>query len=364
MRILHVSSEASWRGGEQQIAYLIQESRDRGVEIELIVRDGSAFQHFAQEQNFKNSACSFSGLSLIAGARLLKKASNEVDLIHVHSGKGHDVLAFAYLLGMKRPSILSRRVDFEAKKNPWAEWKYNHPGIKRVLCVSDAIAAMMQRALKSPEKALTVHSGVDLERYNGIQRKGVLHSLLGLSPETRLVGVVAALAPHKDLFTFIDTCAMLAQQDDSLRYVIIGEGALRKELEEHVERKGLSEKLFMLGFMLNALELLPDLDVFLLTSKTEGLGTSIIDAMASGVPVVATHAGGIPELVVHEKTGLLADIGDENSLAKNVIRLLSSAELCERLTLAARKHIQDFSFQITASRTIEIYEEVLREEGR
>ena len=175
----------------------------------------------------------------------------------------------------------------------------------------------------------------------------------------KLIGVVAALAPHKDLFTFMYTCSTLKRGGLDARYVIIGEGDLRKPLEAYAKEVGLKDELTFLGFRKDALSLIPDLDIFLITSKTEGLGTSIIDAMASGVPVVATAAGGIPELVMHGQTGILCPVGDVKALAEGVRHMLSSKEEREGMIQGAKAHVQSFSYQNTAEATLWVYEEVL-----
>ncbi|MDA0972129.1 MAG: glycosyltransferase [Bacteroidetes bacterium] len=359
MKVLHVSSEASWRGGEQQMAYLISESIKAGVEIRVLLRTGSAFEDWAKKERVSYEAISFAFTARISEARKLKRLSEGVDLIHVHSGKSHDLLVMSYLLGAKTPSILSRRVDFPPKGNLWSRYKYRHPLIKKVLCVSEAIRAMVIPILKTPEQAITVHSGVDLSRYEGLERKGVLRTELGLGAQQKLIGIVAALAPHKDLFTFISSCSTLKKEGLNARYVIIGEGDLRKQLEAYANEMGLKDELTFLGFRKDALTLIPDLDVFLITSKTEGLGTSIIDAMASGVPVVATAAGGIPELVKHGETGIICPVGNVKALADGVKRMLSSKEEREGMIKGAKAHIQSFSYQHTAETTLKVYEEVL-----
>jgi glycosyltransferase involved in cell wall biosynthesis len=100
------------------------------------------------------------------------------------------------------------------------------------------------------------------------------------------------------------------------------------------------------------------LDLFLITSKTEGLGTIVLEAFAGKVPVVATAAGGIPELVEHEVTGLLSPVGDDVSLSHAVIRVLRDAGLRETLTAAAARKAESFSFRMTAMKTLDVYREV------
>ena len=103
--------------------------------------------------------------------------------------------------------------------------------------------------------------------------------------------------------------------------------------------------------------------MFLMTSETEGLGTSILDAFAAKVPVVATAAGGIPEMIIHKKTGMLAPIKDAENLARNVNELLANANLRAELIAGAYQHLQSFSKEQTALKTLEIYKEILSEKA-
>ena len=105
--------------------------------------------------------------------------------------------------------------------------------------------------------------------------------------------------------------------------------------------------------------ILPELDVFLITSKTEGLGTSILDAFISEVPVVATEAGGIPELVKDEETGLLAAVGDYKKLAEQVLRIVTDKKLAGLIRINAKKKAAQFSKREMAEKTLEVYREIL-----
>ena len=125
-----------------------------------------------------------------------------------------------------------------------------------------------------------------------------------------------------------------------------------------VERRGLSDRLRYLGYVAGARGLLPEADVFCLSSKTEGLGTSVLDAMAAGVPVAATAGGGIPEMIEHEVTGLLAPVGDGAALAAAIDRLLDDRALARRLAETARESVRDFDVERTIDRTEALYREL------
>ena len=115
----------------------------------------------------------------------------------------------------------------------------------------------------------------------------------------------------------------------------------------------------MTGFRQDIPQILPELDIFLITSKTEGLGTSILDALACNVPVVAAQAGGIPEIIIDQQTGLSAPVGDSTKLAQQVNYLLQNPVLKNQLIRNATKHLEAFTTATMANKTLNVYEKVL-----
>lgn len=255
--------------------------------------------------------------------------------------------------------VLHRRVDFPVSNNLFSRYKYNHPQIRRIICVSDAIKAIMLPAIEDKGKVVTVHSGVDTARQ--FKADGRLHQEFNLPDNIRLIGNVAALAPHKDYFTFLRAANAFRQlrADSDYRFVIIGEGDLRPQIEQEIQKLGLQDMVIMTGFRKDLSEVIPELDIFLITSETEGLGTSILDAFLAKVPVVATAAGGITEIVEDEHTGLLAPVKDAEELADKLEKLLDNATLADRLIANARQKAEHFSKQRMAERILQHYREIL-----
>lgn len=363
MKVLHISSERSWRGGEQQIAYLIEESRSQGVDCSVFLRRGSAFHDWAEQQGVSNQTAAFSNTFDLRTALRLKKyvARQSIDLIHIHSGKGHDMYAVAYLLGLRCKAVLSRRVDFPVKSNPWARWKYNLNWIERIICVSNAIRKMTAPSLSQPAKAITVHSGIDLSRFEGVSDTAGLRTEYEIPETTPLIGNVSALAPHKDLITFVRTASDFFSKGGNAKFFIVGEGGERGKIESEIQLLGLEGEVILTGFRNDVPAVLKELDVFLITSETEGLGTTVLDSFASELPVVATRAGGIPESVINNETGLLCPVKDHEALSLALIQLIDDTLLQDRLVGNAKKHLMKFTKEETANQTLRIYEEVLSE---
>ncbi len=345
------------------MAYLIEELDKQGVTNLVACRQHSAFHTYCQQQQLPHLALPFANEFDVVTALRVKAYSkqNKVDLMHVHSGHSHAISVLSHVLGNTLPIILSRRVDFPVKNNLLSRLKYNYKGIKRVVCVSDKIKEVVSASLKHPELCVTVHSGVDLSRFANSKKDGKLHREFNLPPSAPLIGNVSAIAPHKDYYTFVDTAELVLKQHPEAFFFIVGDGPLREEIKAYVQQKKLQQSFVFTGFRNNVPQLMPELDVMLVTSETEGLGTTILDAFACQVPVVATKAGGIPEIVRNEDTGLLAPVKSPAILAEKVHQVLTNAALRSTIIQGASKLLQEFSKENTALRTLAVYKEVLQQ---
>ena len=202
----------------------------------------------------------------------------------------------------------------------------------------------------------TVYSGIDLSKFS--PRNGNLRKELDISEDVKLIGNTSALADHKDYYTFLDACKRMLEVNNQLQFIVMGDGPMRDEIHAYAKKLNLGNKVIFTGYRKDIPDVLADLDVFLITSKTEGLGTSILDAFACRVPVVATAAGGIPELVEHKDTGLLCEVRDSEGIAKAVMQVVNEKGLAEKLCEGAFLKVQKFSKVETAKLTLSHYEEV------
>ncbi len=360
MRILHLSSEPSWRGGEQQIAYLIDGLNKRGVSNFIACRTGSAFAQHCQKEGWLHYMLPFKNAFDLKTAWALKRICQreQVALVHIHSAKSQGIATLSATLGNSTPLVLSRRVDFPIRQNRLTQWKYNHPQIVKIICISHTIETIVRSAILRPERCVTVHSGIAPDRF--LAPTGYLRNRFNIPTDTLLIGNTSALADHKDYFTFIDTARKFTQSGVDAKFVMIGDGPQRNAIKAYIQQHQLSDYVLMTGFVSNVSEVLPELDIFLMTSKTEGLGTSVLDAFACRVPVVATRAGGIPEMVIHEETGLLANIGDSETLANHLVRVSQNVELKRTWVEAAYQHLlQNFTDQRMAQETVKVYQSVV-----
>lgn len=363
MRVLHIASERTWRGGEQQIAYLIEELQQLQVESFVACRRGSAFEEYCQRQHIPHISLSFAKPLLLRTANQLKQYvnANGIQLIHMHSSLAHTLGVLTHLMGAKAGLILSRRVEFSIGTNPFSAFKYNYSGIKRIICVAEAVRTQMAASIKDASKCVTVHSGIDLEKIRGSinPQQQYLRTTYGIPPQLKLIGNVSALDKHKDYFTFLDTVKLLKAQGLQAKYFAIGSGPLEQEIKAYAVQLGLEEDVIFTGFLKNAKQVLAELDIFLFTTIKEGLGSTVLDAFACRTPVVATNTGGVPEMVIDGVTGMLAPVKSPEELAHKCLQVLQNPELREKLVENASRKVMEFTKQQTALKTLAVYKEAL-----
>lgn len=363
MRVLHIASEKTWRGGEQQIAYLIEELQQHEVESYVACRQGSAFEGYCKQHNIPHLSLSFSKPALLVAAGKLKTYVNQhrIQLIHMHSSLAHTLGVLTHMLGARAALILSRRVEFEIGSNPFSRFKYNYSGIKRMLCVSDNVRRQMTASIEDGSKCVTVYSGIDLRKTLQNVKPGsdYLRRTYHIPQDLKLIGNVSALDRHKDYFTFLDTAKILKAAGVKAKYFAIGSGPMEAEIKAYANSLGLQDDVVFTGFIKNAKEILAELDLLLFTTIKEGFGSTLLDAYACGVPVVSTSTGGTPEIVLHGQTGFLAPVTDSRALAASVQQVLYNPALRERLVQNASQRVLMFTREQTALKTLAVYKEVL-----
>ena len=297
----------------------------------------------------------------LSAAWRLSRVIKEVrpDVIHAHDPHGVAMAALALSMStqlFKPPLIASRRVDFHLRGSALSRWKYRQ--VDCFICASEAIRQMLIGDGIPQARAVTVHEGVDLERIESAE-PARLHEALWLPHHAPIVGNVAALVPHKGQKHLIEAAALVVRQVPDARFVVAGEGELRASLERQIKEHNLEKHVFLLGFRTDVLALHKAFDIFVMSSVTEGLGTSVLDAMAAGKPVVGTTAGGIPEVVADGRTGLLVPPRDHEALASAIVRLLTDEPLRRNMGDAGRALARSrFSAERMVKDTLRVYQRV------
>ncbi|MEM6322019.1 MAG: glycosyltransferase family 4 protein [Bacteroidota bacterium] len=363
MKILHFSSALSWRGGEQQIAYLYEELAAKGIKQWIFCVQKSALAAHCLQNNIPHFTYQkrFSVNPIVAFQ--LKKIIQQqsIDLVHLHDAHAHTFAFMSTFLGVKNPFVLSRRVDFPVKNNWLSIRKYNHPAIKKIISVSRKVQEVLAPAISDKEKLIVIHSGIDIEKFQ-FSNANILRNQYLIPSKVPIIANVAALAAHKDYYTFVDTAAVLLHKNPSLKFLIIGaDGGEAANISNYIAQKELEKDIILTGFRTDISQILLEIDVFLFTSKEEGLGTAVLDALASGVPVVATAAGGVPEIIEDGVNGFLVPIGAAEELARKVVHLLKDSETRQRFIQHGKETTERFSKRRMAEETLKMYQMIVEQ---
>jgi glycosyltransferase involved in cell wall biosynthesis len=361
MRILHLDTERGWRGGERQAFWLAAELARRGHLSVVAARAGHALARRAREVGMPVVNCSprFEGdpLRVYRLRRAILRFG--VDVVHAHTG--HDVtLGALAIVGTRARLVAARRVDFRLRDNAGTRWKYSRPAA--IIAVSHAVADVLVACGIARDRIHVVPDGVDVHREIAPAPAAVLAEL-GVADGAPVAIQVAQLVGHKDPVNFVRAMARARRDAPALHGLLVGDGVLRPAVEAEIAALGAGAYVHLAGYRTDADALLAAASVCVLSSREEGMGSVLLDALFLGRPIAATRAGGIPEVVDDGVTGLLAPVHDPEALGAAIARLANDPALAERLGQAARARATDFSVERMADATEAVYDAVLAGRG-
>jgi L-malate glycosyltransferase len=357
---LHIDTARTWRGGQNQVLLTVNGLRGIGQRASLVAHPEGELRRRAQEGLDLIPIVPRTEIDLSAAWRLSRVVKRlRPDIVHAHDAHGTAMASLGLSFGPPTPTpalIVSRRVDFHLNRNSFSRWK--HRQVDCFIAASEAIRKMLIADGVPSERTTTVHEGIDLEHVLAAAPVNV-HEAFWLPHGAPVVGNVAALVPHKGQRHLIEAARLVVREIPETRFVIFGEGDLRDQLERQVREHRLEKHVLLPGFRMDVLGCIKGLDLFVMSSVTEGLGTSLLDAMACSRASVATRAGGIPEIVEEGRTGVLVEPRDHSAMAREIVHLLKDDGLRQRMGEAARARVAErFTVERMVEGTAAVYESV------
>lgn len=291
------------------------------------------------------------------------------DIVHTRGWGTIDAIIAARMAGVSR--VIHGEHGREATDPKGLNPKKNlirralSPMVDRFVCVSDDLRRWLTSTVGIAErKVVTVHNGVDIDRFQ-VPARDVARRQLGLGATEFIIGTVGRLDPVKDHLSLLNAFAPIAKRSPKARLLVVGGGPMRQIIESQILSLGFSGQVLLLGDRGDVETIMNALDVFALTSIAEGISNTILEAMASRLPVVATRVGGNPELVQDGTTGQLVEARDVVALTTAFAGYLDDSEMCVRHGAAGRIRAEKyFSLERMAADYAELYSDVVTGKSR
>ena len=366
MRILQICSARTLGGGERHLADLANglTRRGHGVFAALIPSSPLLSELTAVpvdnilELPMRNALSVGSVLKLARFAR-----ENQIEIIHAHMARDYPLAALAASRSGGIPLVLTRHVLFPLKKIH----RLTLCRVARVIAVSQAVAEVLRaQAIFDERKLVVIHNGIDVEKFSRKQNgRASAETARGENQERLRVGTIGHLAPIKGHDDFIRAAGIVCATRDDVDFIIAGEDKSRsrddrQRLEALIEELGLGQHVRLAGWVEDVAQLLTTLDLFVSSARSEPFGLAIVEAMAAGVPVIATSSEGAREIIESGQSGRLIPISDTEAMASAICELLDDPKTRECLAANALRTVSErFSLDRMITKTEQVYLDVL-----
>lgn len=331
-----------------------------GYFAEQVERSGLSITHLNNGNRFnrKNFRLSIKLMTQIFSLLLRTRP----DVVHCHDMAGWYFGTIASMLVPKRiPIVYTRHGSFSGlTRTIRYKAKILSKFTDRIIAVSEDVKnEWISKINISPVKINTVLNGVDTDLFSKRSNPD-LKKELGLTDQNFITGTVTRFFAVKNIEMQIEMVSRLKTQIPELRHIIVAPiGERGKKFKDIIKKRGLDKYIILAGYREDVPDMLSLFDIFILTSLSEGTPVSILEAMASGTPVISSRVGGIPKLVSNGQNGFLFDVDDLDGLCDNIYRLRNNSELRNTLSRNSRKAAENFSIKNTCKHYEKIYNEIL-----
>lgn len=361
-RVVHVVCSLEVGGLERVVCDLARSSKAVAPAVICLVTTGMLAEEL-QARAIPVRVIEMKG-SRISILRRICRAVRELRpaILHCHNLLAHLHGSLAARICGVRHVILTKHGAFMPTGG--LSWRLSRQLMRRsqVVAVSEEIRTLL-RAVLGPKRARSVHyipNGIALGAYRNLPAPSESRRMLGWPESGPLIGMVARLARDKGHENLLRAFHLVRQTSPESRLVLVGEGPMRRLIEDTVASMGLQGHVDLVGERRDVPQILAALDVFVLPSLSEGVPLTILEAMAAGLPVIATSVGGIPQVVLHEQTGLLVPPESPRELAAAICRLLQNADEAVRLGQKGRQRVERaFSVDQMVARYEDLYRGIL-----
>lgn len=364
LSIAGVDPELGFAGGETQVLGLTLALAAGGHRSELICDPAGRLWERALDAGIRCHPIRIrNAIDLAAGVKLRAILKRErYDVVHFHTSRAHSMAPLAR--GFGSTLVVTRRMDYRPNR-VFAPYLFNR-AVDGLVAISGGVADSLTAAGVERQRITVIHSGVDCDFFRPptAEERVQARIALGISYGEFVISAVGALEPRKGHRYLIEAIArfVLMASSTKVKCLVAGHGSIRGELERAIVKLGCVREVRLLGRVDDTRELLWASDVFAMPSVNEGLGVAALEAMASGLPVIASDVGGLREAVQHDRSGIIVPPAHPQAIASALGRLAESASFRSQIGAAARERIvENYSMGKMTAQTLALYRECVRE---
>jgi glycosyltransferase involved in cell wall biosynthesis len=364
INVLHVIHSLTYGGAENQVVTLTPALNNDRYNIHICcLQSEGVLANGLRAKGIQvislNMRIRYWPLAVYKLYNLIKQVKPQI--IHSHM---YDASLWGTLVGKLAgvPVILTTEVGMTLKKHHFLLNRIINHYNDKMIAVSEEIRQYhIQNRVISPEKCITIPCAVDIERFNKLKYQKKQKTLIGGTSFSPLIGTVARLVPAKRLDYLLKAARIVCDTAPQVRFLIIGDGPLRKELEELALHLGLlSKNVKFLGHCQDITNIFSELDLFVLSSDTEGIPVSMLEAMAASISIVATNVGGIPQIIKDGHNGFLVSPRDPEGLANAILSLIDNSTLRGTFANEAYRTVKElYSTKVISQQIISLYNDLL-----
>lgn len=360
MRILHTEWSDGLGGQEMRVLSEMEGMLRRGHEVFLATRPSCRVAELAQQRGIRVKTLPMRrSLDLRSILELRQHLRREqIDVVNTHSGVDSWIGGIAARLAGAPVLLRTRHLNFPLKRTPL---NFVHYLPDRIVTCGEAIRKdLIERDGFNPARLVNIPTGIDFSRFVARKSRGTVRMELGRSETDFLVLMVGILRGVKGHEFALQALAIIAKKRPEIFLLLAGDGPMGDHLRQRARELGIESRVRFLGFRDDIPDLMNAADMLLLTSKSEGVPQSVTQALGIGLPVAATRVGGVPELIEHDRTGLLVPRADPQAAADAIEYLLQNPERARRFARAAKAHaLAHFSLDAMLDKTERLCIELL-----
>jgi len=357
--VLHTESSRGWGGQENRT---LQESigmRKLGAKVLILCQPDSILGKNAMAEGFDVRTCIMRKSYDFGAIKYIQKLikTENVDIINTHSGKDSLLAGIAGRISRKKPVIVRTRHLALPITSKITYSLLPH----MVVTVSEYVRQYLISEGISPEKVTAIPTGIDLNKFNQEKTTATLKEELGLKADVPTVGTIAILRIKKGHNILLDAIPLIWKDIPEAVFIFAGDGPQKENILSKIKSSGLSDKVFMLGMRKDITNILKSIDLFVLPTLQEALGTSFIEAMAMEKPVIGTDVDGVKEVIRDGINGYLVEPNNPAALSGAILRMLQDKERASIMGIEGRKIVeQNFAAEKMCEKMYMLYMSLLR----